>query len=156
MQVTDPDGVRWDVSRRWLQLPRWRLWRPWDYDPGGWTFGDADLGTVLFIVVLLLLLILVGIPLLVFLVGALLAVASLAARILFGRPWVVEAKSERGQLEWRVRGTRGSRRAMQEIAAALRRGDRTFSPPHAERLLPESPLSTGEPSRSVRVLGRRD
>jgi hypothetical protein len=155
VQVTDPDGVKWGVSRQWLKLPRWRVWRPpWD-SLTGVDFGGAELSIVFVIIALLVLLVFFGIPLLVFLLALLVAVLSLVIRIVFGRPWVVEAKSERGELQWRVRGTRRSRRAMQEVAAALRRGERTFLPPYAERLLPESPLSTGESSRSVRVLRRR-
>jgi hypothetical protein len=73
----------------------------------------------------------------------------------FGRPWVVEAKSERGELAWLVEGWRASRRAVTEIAAALSEGDRTYSPPGSTRLLPDSPFVTPEPSGSVRVIRRR-
>jgi hypothetical protein len=153
LDVTDPEGVRWQVSRRWLELP-WRWWRP-DFAPDFLMIDESIVGTLL-IIVLALLLVFVGIPLLVFLAAVLIAVLGLAFRIAFGRPWVVEAKSERGELQWRVRGARGSRRAMHEIAAALRRGGRDFSPAGAERLLPDSPfLSPRERNGNVRVLGRR-
>ena len=72
-------------------------------------------------------------------------------RIGLGRTWVVEARSERGELAWRVRGTRRARQAQCEVAAAFERGERSFSPADAERMLPVSPLSSHE-QRNVRVL----
>jgi hypothetical protein len=73
-----------------------------------------------------------------------------ARRIGLGR-WVVEARSERGELAWRVRGRRRARLAEGEVAAAFERGERSFSPAGAERVLPVSPLSSHE-QRNVRVL----
>ena len=141
MRVTDPDGVEWEVRREWLELPRWNRFAGRDVLDGGvWGLDDSDLGAVVVLLVLVLLFVFVGIPLLVFLAGVLVAVGGLVLRILFGRPWRVEASSERGELAWRVRGTRGSRRALHEIAAVLRRGERDVMPAGAERLLPESPL----------------
>ena len=69
----------------------------------------------------------------------------------FGRTWVVEARSERGELRWRVRGARRAQRALVEIASAFERGERAFSPSGAERLLPVSPLA-GKEHGNVRVL----
>jgi hypothetical protein len=66
------------------------------------------------------------------------ALVGLAGRILLGRPWLVEARSERGELAWRVRGALGSRRAMLEIANAFARGDRDYSPRGATRILPSN------------------
>ena len=73
----------------------------------------------------------------------------------FGKPWLVEAKSERGELAWLVPGWRASRRAVAEVAAALSQGHRTYSPPGSKRLLPDSPFVTHGRSGSVRVLRRR-
>ncbi len=158
MRVVDPEGVTWEVTRRWLEVPRWRVRRARLEDLTHVDVGfDADLlGIAIGLVLLLLLfaLLLIGLPVLVFLAALLVAVGGLVFRVVFGRPWVVEARSERGELQWRVRGTRRSRRAMQEIAAALARGERRFSPRGAQRVLPESPISTAEGSRSVRVLER--
>lgn len=72
-------------------------------------------------------------------------------RVGFGRTWVVEASSERGELGWRLRGARRARRAEGEVAAAFARGERSFSPTGAVRVLPVSPLSSHE-QRNVRVL----
>ena len=69
----------------------------------------------------------------------------------FGRTWVVEGRSERGELAWRVRGARRARRVEREVAGAFERGERSFSPPGARRLLPVSPLSSHE-QPNVRVL----
>ena len=154
MRVTDPDGVEWDVSRDWLEIPRWRVGHPRLDDAFAPWDGDIDLaGIAAFVALTLVLfvLLLVGLPVLVFAAALLFAAAGLVSRILFGRSWRVEAKSTRGELAWRVRGTRGSRRAMHEIAAALRRGDRDFSPGGADRLLTDSPFSNDERG-NVRVL----
>jgi hypothetical protein len=72
-------------------------------------------------------------------------------RLGIGRTWAVEASSERGELGWRVRGARRARRAQDEVAAAFARGERSFSPAGAQRLLPVSPLSSHE-QPTVRVL----
>ena len=154
MRVTDPDGVEWDVSRDWLEVPRWRVGRPGLDDAMPPWDGDIDLpGIALFLAVTLLLfvLLLVGLPLLVFAAAVLFAGGGLVLRVLFGRPWRVVAKSTHGELAWRVRGTRGSRRAMHQVAAALRRGERDFSPTGAGRLLSDSPFSNDERG-NVRVL----
>jgi len=68
-----------------------------------------------------------------------------------GRMWVVEARSERGELGWRLRGARRARGAQADVARAFERGERSFSPAGAERVLPFSPLSSHE-QRNVRVL----
>jgi hypothetical protein len=75
----------------------------------------------------------------------------LGPSLLPGRVWRLEAVSERGELQWRVRGSRRSRRALDELAAAFARGERSFTPAGAERLLPVSPL-TAHRERNVRVL----
>jgi len=67
------------------------------------------------------------------------------------RTWLVEASSERGELGWRIRGARRARRAQADVASAFERGERSFSPAGAERVLPVSPLSSHE-QRNVRVL----
>ena len=72
-------------------------------------------------------------------------------RLGIGRSWAVEASSERGELGWRVRGGRRARRAVEEVASAFARGERSFSPAGAERLLPESPFAYDGRGR-VRVL----
>ncbi len=72
-------------------------------------------------------------------------------RLGIGRSWAVEASSERGELGWQVRGGRRARRAVEEVAAAFARGERSFSPAGAMRLPPVSPLDSHEHS-NVRVL----
>ena len=140
MRITDPDGVEWDVSRQWLHVPRWRVGRPSVGDalnvPVDGDGGLAGLAVLLLVIVALFLFLLVGLPLLVLLAGVVFAIGGLVIRILFGRPWLVRARSERGELEWRVRGALGSRRAIHEAAAALERGDRSVVPKRAERVLP--------------------
>lgn len=127
MRVTDPDGVEWEVSRQWLHVRRWRAPRP---GLGNKQEDDDDRERRKR----------VGLPLLLLLAGFVFAVGGLVIRIVLRRPWLVRARSERGELEWRVRGTIGSRRAIHQVARALERGDRSAMPKGGERLLPESPL----------------
>lgn len=144
MQVTDPDGVEWEVSRQWLRVPRWRVGRPHLEDVVGAPIdSDFDLAGIaawIALTLVLFVLLLVGLPLLVFLLAVLVAIVGLVSRVVFRRPWLVRARSDRGELEWRVRGALGSRRAIHEVARALERGDRSVLPKGAERVLPESPL----------------
>jgi hypothetical protein len=144
VRVTAPDGVEWDVSRQWLNVPRWRVGRPdvGDAFDVALVSGDdlAAIGLSVALVVVLVFLFVLGLPLLVFLAAVLFAAGGLMLRILFRRPWRVRARSQIGELEWRVRGALGSRRAIHEVARALERGDRSVLPTGAERVLPASPL----------------
>lgn len=143
MRVTDPSGVEWEVSRQWLHVPRWRAPRwGWGTDFPSLEGDDVLAGLVLaaLAVVVVFLLFVVGLPLLLLVAGFVFAVGGLVIRVVFRRPWLVRARSERGELEWRVRGALGSRRAIHEVARALELGDRSVVPRGAVRVLPESPL----------------
>ncbi len=137
MRAVDPEGVEWEVTRSWLEVPRWRVGRPELTDMAGADWGtDFDLaGVVLWIVISLAVfaLLLVGLPVLIFLAAVLVAIGGLVFRIVFRRPWLVKAKSGTRELRWRVRGTLGSRRAIHEVAAAIARGDGGFTPRGAIR-----------------------
>jgi hypothetical protein len=140
VRVIDPEGSEWEVTRRWFEVPRWRIGRPDIGDMASSDWGvDFDLaGIVLWIVLTLALfvLLLLGLPVLVFLAAVLFAIGGLLFRIVFRRPWLVRAKSGTRELRWRVRGTLGSRRAIHEIAAAIERGDHSLAPRDAIRPLP--------------------
>jgi len=139
VDAPDPSGVEWSVSRRWLELPRWRRWRPeldrWDSLQLGGDLLDAGAIGLLVIALLLSILFLGGLPLLLGLAAILVALGGLVIRIAFGRPWLVEARSAR-DLAWRVRGTFGSRRAITLVAQALERGELDYSPPRSSRVPP--------------------
>src|SRR5438309_1613054 len=130
--IVTPDGVEWTVGRRWMPRTVRRSWAsrrgvgsellsaPF---PGGyWAGGGLEVAALIIVAVLVLALVLVpvflfGIELII--VGSVLA-ASLAGRILLGRPWTIEARivrpagSER-QLEWSVHGWRRSGKVIAEI-----------------------------------------
>ena len=154
MKVVDPDGVRWEVTRRWLERPAWSRHRGVDDGAGfGYSGGDVDGLLGVAVVVAFVLLLGFGLPVLLAVLGLAVAVGGLALRILFGRPWLVEARSVGGELAWRVRGVRRSRRAIEAIARALERGERGFSPRGAVRVV-DTPLDVpSERTGSVRVLG---
>ncbi len=122
------------MGRRWFELPRWRRrgWRPTTEGLDFPVLAD-DFGVGLFLILLgvLLFLLLGGIPLFVGVAAVLVALVGLVTRVVFGRPWLVEARSTRGQLAWRVRGTRDSKRAVRLIACAIEVGDRDYSPPRS-------------------------
>jgi hypothetical protein len=149
VRVTDPGGVEWDVSRQWLHVPRWRRPRVrLGSDFPSLEGEDFLVGLALAVlaVVIVFVLLVVGLPLLLLLAGFLFAVGGLVVRILFGRPWLVRATSARGELEWRVRGALGSRRAIHEVAQALERGDRAVVPKGGERVLPFGEAVRVQPS----------
>lgn len=131
------------MSRQWLHVPRWRAPRwGWGIDFPSLEGDDVLVGLALaaLAVVVAFLLFVVGLPLLLLVAGLVFAVGGLVVRVVFRRPWLVRARSERGELEWRVRGALGSRRAIHEVGRALERGDRSVVPRGAVRVLPDSPL----------------
>jgi hypothetical protein len=135
LRVVDPDGVSWEVERVWFPRPEWSRGSP---DPGddviedagealswGGLLEDSWWGTVLvlFESILVALLFFVFLPLVIAVLGLLVALAVFGTRLLSISPWTVTAVSSRARLEWRVIGTLRSARAMREVAAGLERGD---------------------------------
>src|SRR5690349_20732235 len=106
-QVTDPDGVDWEVERLWAA---WKVrFRLALFDP------DFDFGTVFFVVVCALW----------FPFELLLSHACGAVLHVFDRPWRVVATSStppRQQLTWLVRGYGASEAAVHEIAERIGAG----------------------------------
>jgi hypothetical protein len=152
-EVIAPDGARWRVRRRWLGGRRGPRWRGMSVgDVGGSVFdligagGDSLLGVIGFafalaaavalIVFFLLPLAILAVELLVFLVVVGLGVA---ARIVFRRPWLLEASDGVMTRRWVVSGWGASRAALAEIAAGLERGDAL--------VLPSAAVASGGPGR---------
>jgi hypothetical protein len=148
-RVVDPDGVAWEVSREWFGRPIWSRDPP---DPGDDFLEDAgdrlsDVGlfgegawwaTILVFAggLVVALIFFVFLPLVFVLAGVLVAFGALGARLLSLSRWTVTARTSRGRVEWRVRGTLRSARAVREIAGALERGE-------------EWPLVQGRPPSAV-------
>jgi hypothetical protein len=138
--VTAPDGRTWTVRRRWGRGPRWRsrdvpFGKPLEaadavaLAPSG-GLADLVLGFVVILVVGVVIAIVVTLllPLVVFLVEAVLLAVGVYA---LGRPWTIEATTADGPQEtltWPVRGWRRSRRAVEEVARELERGDLHVAP----------------------------
>jgi hypothetical protein len=138
-RIVTPDGVEWRVGRRWMTRRVRRSWA-WRRDtgsdllasgsfPGGDWAGGLEEAALILVGVIVIALVLVpvllfGVELIV--VGCVLA-ASLAGRVLLGRPWTVEARSlgsagSERQLEWSVPGWRRSGKVIGEIARELAAG----------------------------------
>jgi hypothetical protein len=171
--VQAPDGLRWEVRRRWAtRLGNETLWGRFRRRirgtgsrgralldgadvADGCVFDDLLVGVAVAIAVILVvvLLVFVMIPLLVALVDLLilllLGLLGLFGRIVFRRPWTVEARGDDDTVRrWKVVGWRASAERRDEIAALLAAG---ITPPGGE--VPRSaraqdgdePVSAGEP-----------
>lgn len=144
--VTAPDGRSWTVRRRWApRLGSDTLWRRFRRRfrqtfrrgrdvadvadvPGGCL---PDLGEgfaiAIVVVVVVLLAIFVGFPILVALLDVLLVIVltivGIVGRVLFRRPWVIEAREgDHTPLTWNVKGWRASSRRLEEIERSLSHG----------------------------------
>lgn len=98
-----------------------------DLEPGCLDVGGEGIAVVIAVIVVLLLLIFVGIPFLLALLDLVLLVVltalGIAGRVLFRRPWTIEARHRDGTVHtWRVTGLRASAARRDEIAAALAAG----------------------------------
>jgi hypothetical protein len=132
--VTDPNGMRWKVRRRWtprwVPRPQWRGGFLGDMSGGfDWIpdFG-LDGGFIAFLLFGGIIFVLVAIPLLLFgielLVACCVIAAGLIGRLLLGRPWRVEARSMAGGgfervIELEASGWRGSRRLIETLKSDL-------------------------------------
>jgi pilus assembly protein TadC len=152
--VTTPAGETWRVRRLWV--PRMRgetLWSrlrrrirrarrvgEWSDVGEGCVFDVDDLIILVALAVVILLLVFLVVPLLLVLLDVLvlllLLVLGLGARIVFRRPWVVEATgSGPYRHTWRVVGWRASGEKVDEIANLLAHGH-PLRPDHDTSLRP--------------------
>lgn len=147
-QVIAPDGRRWTVHRRWLpgtsqeslygrfrRRTRGTIRRTLDLadaDPGCLEIFGEGLVVALVVILAVLVLIFVVIPLIVavvdLLVVVLLAAIGVAAKVLFRRPWVVEAVADDGTVVRRdVVGWRASGETRADVARLLESGSLPLS-----------------------------
>lgn len=142
-EIVDPQGRRWVVRRRWMpRLGAETLWGRFrrrlrrtfdrvadgaDVDPGcAEVLGEGIVVAVLMIAAALLLFF-VFVPLLVAVVDVLLllllTVVGATARVLFRRPWTIEAAADDGTTrQWRVVGWRASGERCGHIGQRLQVG----------------------------------
>jgi hypothetical protein len=146
-KVTAADGRTWRIERHWM--PRWGsespltrhrrgfrvVGRAADATGGGFdlaSIGDlggpfAIIGAIVAVVALVVLLVFVVLPLLFLLVDLvvvlLLALLLVAGRVLFRRPWTIEAVDPVGtSAEWKVVGWRASRELKTDLRTRLEVG----------------------------------
>jgi hypothetical protein len=161
MDVTDPSGRNWKVTRRLIQLPRWRGFGNLAGASDGVEsagIGDGLEGLVigLLVVVALVLATVFVWPLVVLVAELVVAVLLLVVRLLLGR-WTVVAETTGERMSWRVRGHKKSARFAAQIADTLRTGGALPVEASFESTLvsPEHVVSP-EPERTghVRVIRR--
>lgn len=142
--VVDPQGERWRVQTKWLPRKlRWRGTRGKSIEvlDGAELLSVAGdlpvVGVIAAVIAALVLaagLLLFIVPALVFVLELLLVLVlvgfGVAGRVLFGRPWTVEARrvGSDDALEWKVRGWGASSAMVDEVADQLEAGLR---PPNA-------------------------
>jgi len=158
--VRGPGPTTWTIRRRWASRPRWHwrlafarwraLGRKGTSGPGWLGFpvgmGDGFIGWFLITFLLIgfiFFMAFIGWPLLVLLVDTFLIipvtfVLGVAGRLLFGRPWKIEAAvrppAEPKHVTWDVVGWRASEAAAGWMAASIRTtGDVESSTPIALR-----------------------
>ncbi len=122
LKVTEPDGTRWRVGRRWLP------WRPRPRNTMDWMPLDGtDLASlVVGLVLAVVLIVVLGIVLLAIelIVALLFVVVVLFLRFVLGRPWTIEAVGEDGRrIRKQVAGWRDSGDEVQRLADQITRGD---------------------------------
>jgi hypothetical protein len=138
--VTTPGGRAWLVRHRWV--PRlggdtlWarlrkrlhQVWQRLDVpDPGCFELFGEGIIAALALAIGVLILVFIVLPLVVavldLVIVVILAVGGLVARVVFRRPWIVEARADDGQVHrWPVAGWAASRRCRAEIEEALASG----------------------------------
>jgi hypothetical protein len=151
--VTAPDGREWTVGVRWLpRRPRWLGWgfgrrRRARGERAAWwdgadipDFGGDSLTAWLIVVGLVVAFFLAWFfvfPVLFLLLDLvlvlLLAAGAVAARVLFRRPWIVQAVRGDETREWPVVGWRASRDFALAVAIRLERGLPVDDPPVSSR-----------------------
>jgi hypothetical protein len=142
-------GATWVVRRRWARRPRWRRLiggrqprregsssgrdRDWwflDFPLNPLDFFDdlPGVAAILLFIAAIIFMIFVGIPLLIFLVETLLIIPALVfagviGRVLFGRPWTIEAMRIEPPggptIAWNIVGWRASGRAAQRMTTLI-------------------------------------
>ena len=159
MRVTGTDGREWDVSRRWVGRNVASKWvRLGVGTPDLSAAVDTSVTGVLIglgLIVVAGLVILFLLPLLIvlgqILVILVLIAAGVASRVLFRRPWEVDAVTEGPPEEshlWRIVGWRNSGEAIREAAGSLRQGMVARAPGGAVAV-PGQAAPGPTPSRSV-------
>ena len=138
--VTDPNGRPWTVGIRWLpRKPRWIGWGPRrkkrkDRD-WGWldavdpvsaldaADGPGSLAAIVAVAAVVFLFWFFVLPVAILaldlLFVVLLAAVSVAARVLFRRPWIVEASTTGEQHQRPVVGYRASREMVDDTARSI-------------------------------------
>lgn len=138
--VRDPGGREWTVGVRWLpRRPTWLGWGPgrttkagssdleWLDLANGCVPDDIPVLAAIAVIVFVLILIWFAVlPIAVFALDLLflllVAAGGVATRVLFRRPWIVEASTEGETRHWPVVGLRSSRVLVGEVSWAIQNG----------------------------------
>lgn len=122
MNVNDPSGHAWRISRRWIPWRRRRVSTAVEPEPEGGPFVVVLLAVAaLYLVPVLFLALLVATPLLVLVLAA---PCALLLRVPFDKDWIVDLR--RGPDPWTeltAGDWEGTKRRIDQLADAVRRGD---------------------------------
>ena len=94
----------------------------------------AEAGLAGIAVVALAIVVVIFLPYVFFILELLVLPLLFVYRVLFDKPWTVEARSGSQRQRWQVRGWRRAGEAAADLARARERGAETYEPPGAERL----------------------
>ena len=139
--ITGPDGRIWTVRRRWVpRLGSETLWGRFTRrfrrsantgndgidataDASMFDLFDDNIVIGIAIIIFLVFFVLVGWPLLIALLDVmlllLLAVLGVIARVVFRRPWTIEARAGDDVRHWRIVGWRASEEHRRSVEARL-------------------------------------
>ena len=124
VKITDPHGQTWRVSRRWVPWRR-KLKGTWEKMPD-LPHGDDPISMVLTVILLIIclpVLLLALVASLEFLLILLVLPFVVLGRVLFGQHWTIEARLDWTPVWEEPAGSwRESRRAIQDVAAAIQQG----------------------------------
>jgi hypothetical protein len=133
--VTAPDGATWQVKRHWIsRRPKWRrhgrqLDRAVDVgdvaDVGLSLFDDTPFAWIFVIIAAIAILLFVtGIFALIIeiLLIVIAVLGTLVAKVLFRRPWYVEASSTGHRRRWAVVGWKRTNEVMDELVRSIEAG----------------------------------
>jgi len=93
----------------------------------------AEAGVAGIAVLVLTIVVLIFLPYVFFILELLVLPLLFGYRVIFDKPWTVEARSGSERQRWQVHGWRRAGEVVGEVARSRERGDEAYAPPAARR-----------------------